>query len=89
MAKNVGESVRRRLLNLARGPRDFLARYLAGQHEAVWRDLVAIGPIMDSALREEVQQVATETMRRVRGWTIRERAGRRMAAGGREEGAGP
>ncbi len=46
---------------------DFLARYLAGEHDAVWNELRALGvTAADPALAEEVRAVAEETMRRVR-----------------------
>jgi len=46
---------------------DYLQRYRSGEHEQVWRDLVALGP----AVRHEphlaqAREVAAETMRRVR-----------------------
>ena len=48
------------------GRRDFLARYERGDRVAVWRELLAIGPLPDDGLRLEVAAVARSTMRRVR-----------------------
>lgn len=48
------------------GPRDLLARYEAGGREEVWRTLWELGPIANSALREEALAVARAMMRRVR-----------------------
>jgi hypothetical protein len=48
------------------GRRDFVSRYQAGEHEAVWRDLRSAGPIEDASLQEEAMAVATLTMQRVR-----------------------
>lgn len=42
-----------------------LARYEAGQHEDIWRELAEADPL-DEAWRAEAQLVAAETMRRVR-----------------------
>lgn len=41
----------------------FSSRYVGGEHEAVWNELRALGPVPD-ALSEDVAAVATETMRR-------------------------
>jgi hypothetical protein len=45
----------------------FLDRYLAGEHEQVWRDLINLGPAIrqDSTLLVDARAVATATMRRV------------------------
>lgn len=48
------------------GSRDFASRYGAGDHEGVWHDLRALGPIEHQDLREEVTAVAALTMKRVR-----------------------
>ena len=48
------------------GRRDFLARYEQGDRVVVWRELFAIGPLPDDALRLEVAAVARSTMQRVR-----------------------
>jgi hypothetical protein len=47
------------------GARDFLARYERGEHEAVWRELFALGRLTDD-LRQEATTVALATMARVR-----------------------
>lgn len=48
-------------------PSDFLARYRAGEHEQVWRELEALREqVRDGALRDEARAVALETMQRVR-----------------------
>src|SRR5690349_14807254 len=45
----------------------YLERYWAGQHEQVWDELRALGPIpRDTPLHGEALAVARETMRRVR-----------------------
>ncbi|MDF1503438.1 hypothetical protein [Roseisolibacter sp. H3M3-2] len=45
----------------------YLARYLAGEHEAVWRELAALGPAVRApAVRDDARAVARETMARVR-----------------------
>ena len=45
----------------------YLARYQQGEHEAVWRDLVALGArVREPAVRDDARAVAAETMRRVR-----------------------
>jgi hypothetical protein len=44
----------------------FLDRYVAGEHEQVWADLVALGPeVRKARYRAEAVEVARETMRRV------------------------
>lgn len=43
----------------------YSARYRAGELVAVWNELRALGPVPDT-LSEDVAEVATETMRRVR-----------------------
>jgi len=48
------------------GPLNFLARYEAGEYEAVWRELSALGPLEDGPLRREAEAVAEATMYRVR-----------------------
>jgi HEAT repeats len=48
------------------GRRDFVARYRAGEHEGVWRDLRLAGAARDLSLREEAATVAAMTMQRVR-----------------------
>jgi hypothetical protein len=47
---------------------DWLSRYVAGEHEVVWAEMVAVGAsIVDRAdLLREAEAVADETMRRVR-----------------------
>lgn len=46
---------------------NLLERYLAGEHEQVWIELLALEPsALDGANREAAMQVAVETMRRVR-----------------------
>jgi hypothetical protein len=46
---------------------DYLARYLAGEHEAVWSELFALGEtVRDPAVLQAANAVARETMRRVR-----------------------
>ena len=46
---------------------NLLDRYLAGEHEPVWRELLAAGPaVRQAALRDPAEAVARETMRRVR-----------------------
>jgi hypothetical protein len=48
-------------------PGPFLTRYLAGDHEAVWADLLALGPaVRDPAVLPDAWRVACETMHRVR-----------------------
>jgi hypothetical protein len=42
---------------------NFLARYRAGEHEAVWRELQLSA--LDNAVRSEAEEVASEIMRRV------------------------
>jgi hypothetical protein len=45
---------------------NFLGRYLAGEHEQVWADLVALGPdVRKPGYKSEALEVARETMRRV------------------------
>jgi hypothetical protein len=45
----------------------YLERYLSGEHEQVWADLVALGPdIYEGPVYEDALAVAHETMRRVR-----------------------
>ena len=47
--------------------RSFHARYLAGEHEAVWRELAALGDgVRDPAVLDDARAVARETMQRVR-----------------------
>jgi hypothetical protein len=48
----------------------FSARYLAGEHERVWADLRALGPV-PAPLATDVAAVAAETMRRVAGHVAR------------------
>lgn len=48
-----------------RPAQDWLQRYRAGEHGAVWEELAALGPIMEPAIRDAVERVADETMRRV------------------------
>jgi hypothetical protein len=46
---------------------DYLSRYLAGEHEQVWSELVALGAaVRDEPHRSAALAVAAETMRRVR-----------------------
>ena len=48
------------------GKGNFLSRYLAGEHEQVWTDLVTLGPdIRKPRYKSEALEVARETMRRV------------------------
>jgi hypothetical protein len=44
----------------------FFSRYLAGDHNNVWRELQALGEIVDQPLRADALAVARETMRRVK-----------------------
>jgi len=45
----------------------YLDRYLAGEHEQVWADLLALGPaVRDEPVYSDALAVARETMRRVR-----------------------
>ena len=45
----------------------YLARYQQGEHEAVWRDLVALGErVREQPYLDDARAVARETMRRVR-----------------------
>ncbi len=45
----------------------FLERYLAGEHEPVWAELLALGAqVRDDAVHEEALAVVRETMRRAR-----------------------
>lgn len=45
----------------------YLDRYLAGEHEAVWRELAALGPaVREPPVWDDARAVAAETMRRVR-----------------------
>jgi len=45
----------------------YLDRYLAGEHERVWAELVALGPaVRDESIYTDARAVAHETMRRVR-----------------------
>jgi hypothetical protein len=53
--------VARQVRSVARG--DLLARYLRGDHEAVWWEL-RTAPAIDGAFREEALAVSRETMRR-------------------------
>jgi hypothetical protein len=49
------------------GPWPYLARYLAGEHEKVWEELVALGPaVREEPVLSDAAAVARETMRRVR-----------------------
>lgn len=49
-----------------RGQGNFLSRYLAGDHERVWADMVALGPdVRKPRYISEALEVARETMRRV------------------------
>jgi hypothetical protein len=48
------------------GRRDFVTRYGAGEHDAVWSDLRNAGSVDDTSLREEATAVAVMTMQRVR-----------------------
>lgn len=43
----------------------WLQRYRAGEHDAVWKELAALGPIVEPAIRDEAERVADDTMRRV------------------------
>ncbi|HEY9676518.1 MAG TPA: hypothetical protein V6C76_00850 [Drouetiella sp.] len=46
---------------------DFLKRYNAGEHEAVWQDMIALGEdIRSEPIYSEAKLVAEETMKRVR-----------------------
>src|SRR4051812_45737421 len=46
---------------------NLLERYMAGEHETVWRELAALDPDnLDPALSDQAAAVARETMRRVR-----------------------
>ena len=46
---------------------NLLRRYQAGEHEAVWADMLALGPrVRDAAHLEDALAVARETMRRAR-----------------------
>jgi hypothetical protein len=48
-------------------PATLLPRYLAGEHEAVWADLVALGPLVrEEPCASPAWAVARETMRRAR-----------------------
>ena len=42
----------------------WLERYLAGEHEGVWDELVALGPIVEPEIRAEAERVAEGTMQR-------------------------
>jgi hypothetical protein len=45
----------------------FLSRYLAGEHEGVWNELVLLGPqVRDEPLLSDAAAVARETMRRAK-----------------------
>jgi hypothetical protein len=45
----------------------YLERYRAGEHEAVWKELTALGPrVFEAPVHEDALSVARETMRRVR-----------------------
>lgn len=45
----------------------YLDRYLAGEHERVWAELVALGPaVRDEPIYTDARAVAQETMRRAR-----------------------
>ncbi|WP_225896568.1 hypothetical protein [Amazonocrinis nigriterrae] len=44
----------------------FLSRYLAGDHENVWKELQALDEIVEQPLRNDALAVARETMRRVK-----------------------
>ncbi|MBW4474391.1 MAG: hypothetical protein KME45_29050 [Stenomitos rutilans HA7619-LM2] len=44
----------------------FFSRYLAGDHNNVWRELQALGEIVDQPLKADALAVARETMRRVK-----------------------
>ena len=53
-----------------------LRRYQAGEHEAAWAEMMALGPrVREARYANEARPVATETMRRAR------QAARRRAAG--------
>jgi hypothetical protein len=43
----------------------FLERYQAGEHEAVWRELAALGEISNAEILADAEAVARETMSRV------------------------
>lgn len=44
----------------------FLARYLSGEHESVWADLLALGAaVREEPISADALAVAHETMRRV------------------------
>lgn len=52
--------------DLANADLPFLNRYLAGEHEQVWADLVALGPVaLEPKHAADALAVANETMRRV------------------------
>ncbi len=45
----------------------YLERYLAGEYEEVWNELMRLGSsVHDGAVYSDAQAVAQETMRRVR-----------------------
>src|SRR5947209_6412431 len=45
----------------------YLERYRAGEHEAVWKELNALGPgVFEAPVHEDALAVARETMRRAR-----------------------
>ena len=46
---------------------NFLSRYLAGEHEQVWAELISLGgQVREPGYFDDAYAVATETMRRVR-----------------------
>src|SRR5215212_7568285 len=45
---------------------DFVARYVNGDHERVWRDLISAGSAVRSDLEQDAQEVVRLTMLRVR-----------------------
>ncbi len=46
---------------------NFLERYRNGEHEQVWNDIQSLGPsVRQVPYVTQAQEVATETMRRVR-----------------------
>ena len=48
-------------------PGGLLRRYLAGEHEAVWAEMMALGPrVREASYVDDARQVARETMRRAR-----------------------
>ena len=59
----------------------YLERYIQGEYEAVWDELLALGEaVQQDPLRQDSWAVVRETMRRVR-WNILETTRRLNAAG--------